>query len=106
MYKLAGSEMRWWATETVQRNSLPEKEGGPLAGIKSSAEMQHRLLIYQIIYVSFNFIYIYKMQDIFIDFFAGSSFSILYLHIIYIYANLISIFAFVLENLIVAICVI
>lgn len=46
------------------------------------------------------------MQDIFIDFFAGSSFSILYLHIIYIYANLILIFAFVLEYLIVAICVI
>ena len=45
------------------------------------------------------------MQDIFTDSLLVHLFSILYLHIIYIYANLILIFAFILENLIVAICV-
>ena len=58
MCKLAGSEKKRGATETVERNSLPEKEDSPPAGIKSGVEIQHNLQIYQRILTSFNFMLI------------------------------------------------
>lgn len=61
MCKLAASEKRGWATETVKRHFLPEKEDGPPTGIKSSVEMQHNSQIYQGILTSLNFMHMYFM---------------------------------------------